>query len=462
MITREVTADEVLAMTQREESHFFDKKSSMASGKKIEKIAVALANSDGGEFLVGVADDSDEPDPTKRWHGFDNIERLNSVLQVLSSLTPTLPFQCEFLKQVDFDGYVLRVIVEKGSEVHKTSDNTVYQRRGAQSLPVRDPAKIAELSFAKGANSYEDNLLNDLPPDPIVDSSEMASFLSDYSPQTDPLDFVVSQNLVDHKTWTPRIAAALLFHENPSAVVPKKCAVKITRYETREDSPERAHLAVQETIEGPSYFLIHETVRKVEEIMSSTKVWTPEGLKELDYPPEAIWETIVNSIIHRDYSISDDIQILIFDDRIEISSPGKLPGYVTVANILDSRYSRNPKLVRALNRYKEAPNKDLGEGLNTTFQKMKEWGLREPKITEVGNYVRVVLPHLPLASPSEAILTFLATHEMITNRQVRDLTGIRSENTVKNEFYKLRDTGLIEPVPGFKGAKAAWQLVLKD
>ncbi|MFY9641399.1 MAG: ATP-binding protein, partial [Rhodomicrobium sp.] len=172
----------------------------------------------------------------------------------------------------------------------------------------------------------------------------------------------------------------------------------------------------------------------------------------------AIWETIVNAVIHRDYSISDDIHILIFDNRIEINSPGRLPGYVNVKNILDARYSRNPKIVRTLNRYKTPPNKDLGEGLNTTFQKMKEWGLKEPWIEEQGNYVKVVLPHSPLAAPTEAILDFLQHEDLITNRQARELTGIRSENLVKIEFYKLRDEGLLERVPDLHGPKSAWRL----
>ena len=193
------------------------------------------------------------------------------------------------------------------------------------------------------------------------------------------------------------MAGILLFHANPVAVIPRKCAVKIARYETREDDPERDHLAHQETIEGPCYQLIHETVDCVRKIMSSVQFGQKDGLRHLDYPQEAIWETIVNAVIHRDYSISDDIQILIFNDRIEISSPGRLPGYVNVRNILEARYSRNPKIVRTLNRYKTPPNKDLGEGLNTTFQKMKEWGLKEPIITEDGNYVRVVLPHCPVS-----------------------------------------------------------------
>lgn len=89
------------------------------------------------------------------------------------------------------------------------------------------------------------------------------------------------------------------------------------------------------------------------------------------------------------------------------------------------------KMVRTLNRYKNPPNKDLGEGLNTTFQKMKEFGLKNPYIAEEGNYLKVVLPHSPLAVPTAAIMDFLRSHEQITNRHARDITGIRSENLVK-------------------------------
>jgi ATP-dependent DNA helicase RecG len=379
----------------------------------------------------------------------------------LFALAPPVDLRYEFLKRENDDRYVLRVMVEKSSAVHKTSDGTVYQRHGAQSLPIKDAERIAALGFAKGVMSFEDTPLPDVPPDKIVDAGELKEFLKELSPATDPLDFALGQNLLDPKSWAPRAAAVLLFCENPSALMPRKCAVKIVRYETREDDPERDHLAEQVTIEGPSYKLIHQTVEAVRRFMNAVQVWTPEGLKSLEYPPEAIWETIVNSIIHRDYSISDDVLIKIFDNRIEILSPGRLPGYVNVTNILDARYSRNPKLVRQLNRYKTAPNKDLGEGLNTTFQKMKEWGLKHPQIDEEGNYVKVTLPHSLLAAPTEAILEFLRHQEQITNRQARDLTGIRSENLVKIEFYKLRDEGLLERVEGLHAAKSAWKLTKK-
>lgn len=458
MNIKTISIDEAYDLSSREESHFFDRKSFQIKGKKIQKIAVAFANADGGEFIVGIVDDRDEPDPSKRWQGASKIEDLNSHLQAAFEVTPSLDLKYEILKCEEKVGYTLRVLVEKSSDVHKTADGVVYQRHGAQSLPIKDPQRITELSFSKGATSFEDQILKDLPAEQIAESEEIISFLSAYAPKTDALEFCINQNLLDYRTWNTKVAAALLFHPFPSAVVPRKCAVKITRYETQEDDPERDHLAEQKTVEGPLYQLIQATIEYVKKIMSSVKVWTTDGLKNLNYPPEALWEVIVNALIHRDYSISDDIQILLYNNRIEILSPGRLPGYVTVENILDARYARNSKIVRTLNRYKDAPNKDLGEGLNTTFQKMKEWGLKSPEIVEDKNYVKVTLPHIPLAAPAEAILTFLTTNEKITNQQTRDITGIKSENLVKNEFYKLRDEGLLERVPGLNGPKSAWRL----
>lgn len=241
-------------------------------------------------------------------------------------------------------------------------------------------------------------------------------------------------------------------------MLPRKSAVKIIRYETKEDEPERDYLKETIPVEGPSFHLITQTVKIISEIMSGIKVWTPQGLRAMQYPSEAIWEIITNSIIHRDYSISDDVQIVIYDNRIEVISPGKLPGYVTLNNILHSRYARNHKLVRTLSKYKNAPNKDIGEGLNTAFEKMKEWKLKSPIIEELERSVKVTIPHAPLARPTSLILEFLGNNSTINNRQARDLTGIKSENLVKVEFYKLRDEKLIERVPGLEGPASAWRL----
>ena len=461
MKTKVLDAADGLRLCERDEDHFFDRKAMAVSGKKLQKVAVAMANADGGVVCVGIADNEDEPDPKKRWQGAPNIEDFNGHLQAITEVTPPLDYEFSILTCEGNRGYVLHLRVEKSAHVHYTSDKTVYVRLGAQSLPVDDPQKIVAIGFAKGSTTFEDQTLPDLRAEDIVETEELKNFLADFSPKTDPLEFVINENMIDRQTWKPRAAGILLFNRNPSALMPRKCAVKIARYETREDDPEREHLKESLSVEAPLYRLIHTTVERITAIMSSINIWTTTGLRTVDYPPEAIWEIVVNAVIHRDYSISDDVQVLIFNNRIEVLSPGKLPGYVTVDNILDARYSRNSKIVRTLARYKVPANHDLGEGLNTAFQKMTEWKLKSPEISVQGNSVKVVIPHTPLAKPTDAILEFLKSSDRITNRQAREITGIRSENLVKIEFYKLRDEGLLEMVPKLKGPVAAWRLTTK-
>jgi ATP-dependent DNA helicase RecG len=457
MNVRTIDENDALQLCLRQEDHFFDRKSYKTKPARIQRIAVAFANADGGEFVVGIADSAQEPDPARRWQGTPSIEDWNQHIQALTEITPSLPFRFSFLVCQEMPGYVLHVQIDKSTQVHKTPSDQVFVRLSAQCLPVKDPARIVEISYAKGAISAEDEVVRGLHPESIVDSPPIAVFLADYSPKTDPLDFAVNQNLLDVVTWEPKVSGLLLFAENPSSVVPRQVAVKIARYETREDEPFREHLSFTETLEGPMYELLHTVAPRITEIMSAVSIWTPEGLKRIEYPPEAIWEVLVNALIHRDYSISDHVQIHIYNNRIEFLSPGRLPGYVTAANILDARYSRNPRIVRTLNRYKDPPNRDMGEGLNTAFQKMKEWRLQPPTIEEEANYVKVTIPHAPLATPEEAILQFLETHDSIKNAQARDITGIGSENAVKNVFYKLRDQGYIERVPGLAGSASAWR-----
>jgi ATP-dependent DNA helicase RecG len=113
--------------------------------------------------------------------------------------------------------------------------------------------------------------------------------------------------------------------------------------------------------------------------------------------------------------------------------------------------------VRIINKFPDPPNKDVGEGLNTAFAAMSKLRLKPPVIQETENSVLVRIRHEPLASPEEAVMEYLETHDEIVNRTGREITGITSENSMKNVFYKLRDRGLIEPVPGRAGFAAAWR-----
>src|SRR5882762_7135939 len=117
MQIRLVTTDEVRSLSTKDESHFFERKSAQVNGRGVQKVCVAFANADGGELLIGLADNDEEPDPEKRWQGVPKIEDLNSHLQSIFDVQPSLDVRSEFLKSEDRANYVLRVMVEKSQEV---------------------------------------------------------------------------------------------------------------------------------------------------------------------------------------------------------------------------------------------------------------------------------------------------------------------------------------------------------
>jgi ATP-dependent DNA helicase RecG len=462
METRTITADEALDLVARGESHFWDFKSSMSSGKVIQKIGCALANADGGEFLVGV-EDAKTGSGLDRWKGFASVEDGNHIMQSLSSdVSPPVPYIAEWLQVNGHEssGFACLISIRKSPTVHETADGSVYVRRNASTAKI-DAAERVNLALSKGAETYENQELAAYTADELAEEDELASFLSTLSPKTAPEDFVRKQRLANKDTGKARLSGAILFAESPSAVATKRCAVKGARYETKVEKPDRKHLSgVPVTIEAPAYQLIEQTIAEVQRLIQAVSVLNPNGeLEQLSYPPEALKEVIVNAVIHRDYNISDDIVIRVFDNRVEVKSPGRLPGHMTLDNLLTDRFSRNPTINRLINKYPDPPNKDIGEGLKTTMRSMAEAKLKPPRFAQEDNYFVVTIEHTPLARPQEIVLQYLDGHDEITNAIARELTGINSENTMKEVFYDLRDTGVIERVPGKAGNKSAWQLV---
>jgi ATP-dependent DNA helicase RecG len=167
-------------------------------------------------------------------------------------------------------------------------------------------------------------------------------------------------------------------------------------------------------------------------------------------------------VIHRDYSIADDIHIRIFDNRIEVQSPGRLPAHVTPKNILNERYARNGQVVRLLNKFPDPPNRDVGEGLNTAFEKMHQLGLKEPNIEERDSDVLVTIRHEPLASPEQTIIKYLEANESIRNKKAREITHIRDSDRMKRILSKMAESGEIEGVPGARFGGMAYQKKKRD
>jgi ATP-dependent DNA helicase RecG len=364
-------------------------------------------------------------------------------------------YTATFLTCSRFPGQVLHLTVPKTTDIITASDGVPYVRRNAQNLPVDTDERLQRLKLNKGVVTFEDETLP-VPVKVIANSEAMIGFMLEVVPSAEPEEWLESQFLLTG--GRPTVAGVMLFADEPQSALPKRSAVKIFRYKSKEDEGTRETLAFDPiTIEGCAYDLIAKAVQTTKEVVEGIKKLGVEGLEQVAYPEETLHEIVTNAVLHRDYSVASDIQVRIYDNRIEVESPGRLPGHVTVKNFLQAQSARNPKLVRLIHKFPNPPNKDVGEGLNTAFQAMKKLRLREPELEEGENAVIVHIAHAPLGSPEETVMEYLKTHEEITNSIGRDLTGIRSENTMKDVFLRLNRRKLIERVPGKLGNLAAWR-----
>jgi ATP-dependent DNA helicase RecG len=375
---------------------------------------------------------------------------------MLNLIAPLADFiVTSFLECEGESGIVLKIEILRNGAITKSTNGIPYIRKGAQKLPVDTDEGLERLKLDKGISSYEDYKVQ-AELSTIENSTVALDFLLGVVPTAEPEPWLRKQRLIVDQN--PTVAGVLLFAEEPQALLPKRTAIKLFRYKTAEAIPSREHLVFDPlTIEGWAYRLIYDAVAKTQEIVEELKRLGSAGLLNVQYPAETLHEIITNAVLHRDYSIAADIQIRIFDNRIEIESPGRLAGHVTTENILHTQYARNQRLVRLINKFPDPPNKDVGEGLNTAFDAMRKLRLRDPIIVEGASSLVVTIPHQRLASPEELVLEFLDSRAEITNREARELCGVRSENSMKGIFKRLQARGLIEQVPDRSQFKAAWQ-----
>ena len=375
---------------------------------------------------------------------------------MIDGLTPlSNNYDITFLEHPVLHTLVMQISIMKSGSIVFATNGMPYIRRGAQKLPIDTPEKLRRLELDKGIAQFENEPVAEASITDLTESKVLFDFMTAVIPNVENELWIQKQKLC--KGDLPTVAGVILFSEEPQITLPKRSAIKVFRYKT-SGVADRDMLSEQPlSIEGCAYDQIYSAVRTTKGIIESMKR-LGEGFESIQYPEETLHEIITNAVIHRDYSIATDIQIRIFDNRIEVESPGKLPGHVTVQNILNEQSARNPKIVRIINKFPNAPNKDVGEGLNTAFDAMTKLRLKVPEIIEQSNSVVVIIRHERLASPEEIVMEFMKSNSEINNSKGREITGIKSENTMKRVFWRLRDQNLLEPVPGKQGPAFAWKL----
>ncbi len=372
-----MTIEEVLAF---EEMQIFDRKSINIDPKALAIAIIAFANADGGTVVIGISD------KTRKIEGVDyDIQRLNELLRVpFDFCVPTVKAEIEKIQCVDFKGrenHVLLMHIEPSMEVHANQADEVFMRVGDKSKKLTFEERM-QLMYDKGERFFEDKPVPEADIEDI-DLGVVKNYIDQIGYSKSPMEYLrENKGFVKEKNGVMQIssAAILLFGKNPQLYFPR-ARIRFIRYEGTEERVGAEMNVVKDVIfEGTILKMITDSVAYLDTQIKEKTYLGQDGrfVTEEEYPKFVRQEIIVNAVTHRDYSIrGTDIQIKMFDGRIVVESPGKLPGLVKTNNIRHTHFSRNPKIAEFLKAYSFV--KEYGEGVDRMWKELEAIGLQGPE-----------------------------------------------------------------------------------
>ena len=452
-----------LGETRRRE---FKRVSGKMVGKALETVC-AFANTEGGVLVLGVADLKDFQGVHRVFGVEENPEAVDELRRKL--LTEFLP-SVEGLRLQRLactlhngpasggQGHVLVLEVPRSARVHSVVNGGTYLRLDAGNR-IMSASEVTELSYRRGERSATSETV--AVPLARLQTHAWQRFVAGRGPLTGSFaDQLLRIGLADEVGGAvqPRRAAVLLFAEEPGSLLAafdSRADVRVMVYDGKQvtsgATPNLRKPA--KTVRGPLIDQIDATVKIVLDELANGLTLSSSGFKTTHaYPERVVKEAIVNAIVHRDYRLNRDIFVRIFDDRLEVESPGLLPGNITPANIAKAgSRARNPLIASNLREFPTPPNIDAGEGVRTMFAEMAQAKLYPPQYrqgteSEVET-VTVTLFNAARPNTWDVVSDWLDRHGRIANADLVRIAGIDTLKASK-QLAAWRDQGLLIAVPG--------------
>lgn len=368
------------AFSTAKENHYFDRKSARIKPDDLARHIIAFANASGGKLVVGIEDKGAVAG--FEGQGSQDIERLEQC--AITDCTPSPDVSCSRLPVVNAYGandVVLVMDIEPSTDrvIARRKDNAVFLRQGDESKQL-GYEQIRALEYDKNQRAFEDELVQDSCIDD-VDREVIARYKTVLGTEASDEQVLRSRRFMREGKLT--VAGLLLFGACPSAFLPQ-ARVRVLRFDgTKMETGRRLNITKDVTFDGPIPKAVDGAYSLVSSMLREFQFLGPDGKFQTvpEYPEFAWFEGLVNAVTHRDYAYAGDyIRISMYDDRLEILSPGRLPNVVTLDNMRVTRYSRNPRIARTLVEFGWV--RELNEGVERIYTEMQSMFLKEPVFTE--------------------------------------------------------------------------------
>ncbi|HVE68517.1 MAG TPA: ATP-binding protein [Solirubrobacteraceae bacterium] len=440
------------------EDQWFDRKSARIAPRELANVLIGFANAEGGVVVIGLADGTVEGTAARRAQ-LNDLQQASVEFSVPPVRAVGRRVPCRLPGGARDELLVLEV--GPGTEVHANRRDEAYLRIGDQNHRLTF-AQRQELVFDKQQTGYESRPVEAARVDQV--DSILLDQYADAVDAPDPIRLLRARGLAVEDTLT--VAGCLLFAENPQRFFPE-AHVRVLRYRGRErGTGTRQQLVRDLRIEGPIPRQLIDAQAAIAEMEPVRRALVGGGrFGPVPLVPRDAWlEGVVNAAIHRSYSIGGDhIRVEIFDDRIEIASPGRFPGIVDLAEPLGApRFARNPRVARV------CADLHFGQelGIRRIYREMRDAGLGDPGYRQTAESVRLVLSGEPVDRGLDARLSesaritvgALRTAGRLSTGEVAELLDVTPPTALKR-LRALRSAGLVEWVgKASRDPRAYWTL----
>ena len=436
------------------ESHFREFKSAFEgpSGNKkpgnVKKLAryigealAAFANADGGELLIGVEDDGSV---TGIPHNVSDIEDMLSAPETHIHSGKTLPLV--YALPIQLEGkVVLFFSVNKGAtEIYQLPDGRCMRRKDKTTVPVT----FSQITFERleiKSREYDRQFVDGATVNDL-DIPYIQAIADNYLRGLSVERYLQQTGLAEYSPggFRLRMAALLLFAGDIQRWHPRS-QVRILKVSGTElKSGENYNVTSDETVRGNIFQIVERSWEQLRPFLAyKTEISSDARFEQkYIYPEWACREGLINAVAHRDYSIHNGVDIFVFDDSMEIKSPGALLSTLTIKNLEElqgAHESRNVFIAKILreNNYM----RELGEGMKRMFEQMELRELQKPILYSNDIWFSITLPHKSVFSRQQQQWLSLFESFGLSPRQKRIVvSGMDNREISQQEVYNALNT----------------------
>lgn len=387
-------------------------------------VIAAMAMTDGGLVVLGVSND-------RRLQGCSLSQgTLDRVMRVAHACGVEIQ-----LREISVGRTKLTLVAvpEVRGRIVTTPDGRLLRRIGSDSQPLVGDA-LARFVQDRQGRPAEDEAI------PVADLSDFDLKLLNRALASDGRPAVrraqIPRALMDLGLAIPEppptdpvttTAAGLLFARDPRVYVPG-ASVQVVRRVGVGPGPGPAR--ARKELTGPIPELVDQVLAFVDGHTGRHEAVVGKHREVLpEYPAAVLREAILNALAHRDYGLAGaTVDVAVWDDRIEVRSPGPLPGHITLQNIREEHYSRNRRVMRVLKLLGLV--EEYGEGVDRMFREMEARLMEPPAFAATPSSVTVILHSRSLLSVEDQAWLGLLGHLDLTPTERRLLVVARRDGAV--------------------------------